>query len=134
LKCVRHLPIITPASSLLRNHSTLRHSSLTLPLKLLHVPFCHGLPGSIRPVWMPSSVIHLSSASDTNSGSLSERRTLGGPRSETRRGVDHTTRADRSGDIDRQALARALIDHRQTLDLMVGRDVVEHEVIGGSLC
>jgi hypothetical protein len=30
--------------------------------------------------------------------------------------------------------ARALIDHRQTLDLMVGRDVVEHEVIGGSLC
>ena len=38
--------------------------------------------------------------------------------------VDDATRADRSGDVDRQTLARALVDDRQTLDLLAGRDVV----------
>jgi hypothetical protein len=30
------------------NHSRLKHSSLSFPLKLSPLPFCHGLPGSIN--------------------------------------------------------------------------------------
>lgn len=30
------------------NHSRLRHSSRSLPLKLSHLPFCHGFPGAIK--------------------------------------------------------------------------------------
>jgi hypothetical protein len=57
-----------------RNHSRLRHSSRNLPLKLSVAPFCQGLPGSINAVSIPMLVIQISSARETNSGPLSERR------------------------------------------------------------
>ena len=41
-----------------RNHSTLRHSSRSLPLKLSSLAFCQGLPGSIRAVPMPAWASH----------------------------------------------------------------------------
>ncbi len=45
---------MTKAASLReRNHSMLKHSSRSLPLKLSLVPFCQGLPGSIRPICHP---------------------------------------------------------------------------------
>jgi hypothetical protein len=66
-----------------------------LPLKLSAAPFCQGLPGSINAVSMPWSTIHLSSARDTNSGPLSERRWSGAPRSLTSRDSTSITRPER---------------------------------------
>ena len=49
----RQLSITTRASRSEANHSRHRHSSLSLPLKLSHLPFCQGLPGSIKIGLMP---------------------------------------------------------------------------------
>ncbi len=62
-----------------RSHSTLRHSSRNLPLKLSSAPFCQGLPGSITAVSTPASVIQRRIACDTNSGPLSDRLYRGAP-------------------------------------------------------
>ena len=68
-----------------RNHSTLRHSSRSLPLKLSALAFCQGLPGSISAVLMPAWASHSRTSRLTNSGPLSERRKSGAPCRLTRR-------------------------------------------------
>lgn len=49
----RQASMITAASRRDLNHSSNRHSSRNLPLKLSSVPFCQGLPGSLSTVAMP---------------------------------------------------------------------------------
>jgi len=49
---------------------------------------------------------------------------------EAREHFDHTGRADRAGDVDRECLAGELIDHGQALDLLAVGAGVEHEVVG----
>ena len=63
-------------------------------LKLSFKPFCHGLPGSISARSRDSRAAHLSSAFNTNSGPLSERRLRGAPRSLIRRDSTSITRPD----------------------------------------
>lgn len=60
----------TLASRRERNHSTDRHSSRNLPLKLSSAPFCQGLPESLSSVAMPAPAIHSRIARLTNSGPL----------------------------------------------------------------
>src|SRR3954466_11796071 len=117
----------TFASARERNHSSPRHSSRNLPLKLSATPFCQGLPGSISAVPIPCATIHDSRALDTNSGPLSLRRKAGAPRSLTKRD-DHPRRADAAVHLDRQALLGELVGHRQALKLLAVGAAVEHEV------
>jgi len=46
-----------------------------------------------------------------------------------RQDIDDTLRADRTSDVDGQAFARELIDHRQTLDLLSVSAGVEHKIV-----
>lgn len=87
--------MMTLASARDLNHSSDRHSSRNLPLKLSPAAFCHGLPGSISAVSMPWSAIHFRRARETNSGPLSDLRYRGAPRSDTSRDRTSITRADR---------------------------------------
>src|SRR3954452_13254412 len=125
----------TFASARERNHSSPRHSSRNLPLKLSATPFCQGLPGSISAVPIPCATIHDSRALETNSGPLSLRRKAGAPRSLTRR--DSTSMNPRGADaavhLDRQALLGELLGHRQALELLAVGAAVEHEVVGPHL-
>ena len=84
---------------------------------------------------MPCATIHDSSAFDTNSGPLSERRKAGAPRALTRRDSTSITRggADAAVDVDRQALLGELVGHRQALELLPVGAMVEHEVVGPHL-
>src|SRR5690606_33183403 len=43
--------------------------------------------------------------------------------------IDNTRRADTPGDVDRERLARVLVDHRQALELLAVRARVEDEVV-----
>ena len=61
-------------------------------------------------------------------GAQEPRRTVLGD--QTREHLDHAPGAYGAGNVDRQALAGELIDHRQTLDLLAARAGVEHEVVG----
>src|SRR5664279_2079833 len=74
LKWRRQVSMTTFAFARDRTHSTLRHSSRSLPLTLSSLAFCQGLPGSIKAVPMPAWASHSRTARLTNSGPLSERR------------------------------------------------------------
>ena len=56
------------ASARERKHSKLRRSSRSFPLKLSLLPFCQGLPGSIKAMTIPLCAIHSTMARLTNSG------------------------------------------------------------------
>jgi hypothetical protein len=64
--------MIAAASRRVRNHSMLKHSSRSRPLKLSSVPFCQGFPGAMCAVSMPSAVVQRRIALETNSGPLSD--------------------------------------------------------------
>ena len=66
-----------------------------LPLKLSSVPFCQGLPGSIRATSMFDSTIHSRIALLMNSGPLSERKIAGAPCWLTSRASTSITRFER---------------------------------------
>ena len=44
--------------------------------------------------------------------------------------LDHTMRADATGNVDRQTLAGELVDHGEALELLTVGAGVEHEVVG----
>ena len=122
----------TLASARERNHSTLRHSSRNLPLKLSLVPFCQGLPGLISAVAMP---LFGDPFEDRVADELrlivraqEERRSLRAD--ELREHLDHALGTDRAGHVDGQALVGELVDHRQALDLLALGGGVEDEVVG----
>ena len=101
-------------------------------MKLSATPFCQGLPGSINAVPIPCATIQDSSAFDTNSGPLSERRKAGAPRALTRRDSTSITRGERMRPSTSIA-SPSLVGHRQTLELLPVGAMVEHEVVGPHL-
>ena len=122
----------TLASTRERNHSTLRHSSRSFPLKLSSLPFCQGLPGSIRAVLDAGLCQPLE---DRQADELrpvvraqEERRAVHAD--EPRQHLDHALGADRAGHVDGQTLPGELVDDRQAFELLAVGAGVEDEVVG----
>ena len=117
------------------NHSMLRHSSRNLPLKLSFDAVLPGLPGSMSAVSMFACVSQRRIARGHELravvGSQIRRRAVNADK--LREHLDDPAGADAAGDIDRQALPRELIDHRQALQLLAVGAGVEHEVVGPDL-
>src|SRR5262245_22661214 len=104
------------ASVRLRNHSMLMNSSLNLPLKLSLSAFWQGLPGSISAVSIFASASHLqerlADELRTVIGADEHRYTVSAD--QPGKYVDDASRADIACHIDRQALARELVEDSQT--------------------
>ena len=77
----------TLASVRERNHSMERHSSRHLPLKLSTMPFCQGLPGSIKAMPSPWPAPQRNSDFETNPGHCPNAG-----------GAEHRVHCNRSGD------------------------------------
>ena len=122
----------TLASARERNHSTLRHSSRSLPLKLSLVAV---LPGLARIDQRRGDAALGDPLEDCAADELravvraqEERRAVRAD--EAREHLDHALGADRAGHVDGQALAGELVDDRQALDLLAVGAGVEDEVVG----
>jgi hypothetical protein len=67
------------ASIKLPNNSASKHSFLNVPLRLSLLPFCHGFPGSMVAILIPSLFIQRWRSSAIRSAPLSLRMALGQP-------------------------------------------------------
>ena len=92
----------TWASSRVSQRSRLRHASRRVPWKDSTAPFSQGLPGAIKRVVTPTRCSQSRTAVAVNSGPLSDRREVGGPRA-TKRGAN---RASTSSLRSRRATSR----------------------------
>ena len=121
----------TFASSRLRNHCSVKHSSRNFPLNDSSVPFCHGLPGSMNAVSICAVCSQRRIAVRHELGAVVGAQVARRPvhAHELRQHLDHAPRPNAAGHIDRQALARELIDDRQALQRAAVRAGVEHEVV-----
>ena len=98
----------TRAAARLENQCMLRHSSRNFPLKLSLVAFCQGFPGAMKALLTPQRLSQPSTASEMNSGPLSECKVSGAPqclklvdtyRPSDGRGAGGVPRADDSYDL-----------------------------------
>jgi hypothetical protein len=123
--------MIAVASGLERNHSMLKHTSRSLPLKLSSVPFCHGLPGSMCAV---STCARRQPAQDR---SRDELRPVVGAQApgravhadQPRQHLDHPARPDAARHVDGEHLARPLVHDREALEPLPVGAGVEDEVV-----
>ena len=107
----------TFASARFRNHCSERCSSRNLPLNDSSAPFCHGLPGSMSAVSICAVV------QPAQDRARDELRAVVGAQvarravhaHELRQHLDDAAGPNAAGHVDRQAFARALVDHRQAL-------------------
>ena len=112
-----------------------RHSSRNLPLKDSLLPFCQGFPGSMCAVSMFACVQPVQNRSGDKLRAVVRSQVLGAAvnADQLAQHLDDSAGADAAGHIDRQALARELIDHRQTLQLLAVGAGIEHKVVGPDL-
>ena len=104
-------------------------------MKLSSAPFCQDFPGSLSAVSIFALPSHSRIAWLTNSGLVvraqeSRRAALG---DQACKHLNHAAGTNEAGDVDRQALAGELIDHRQAFDLLAARAGVEREVEGSDV-
>ena len=132
LYCRRNAALTTRASARLRNHSTLRHSSRNLPLKLSLTPFCQGLQGDDE---RRVNVVALEPAEDGHRDGLGP---VVGPQHERSAAETHKTaqnlvnapRPQAAGDVYRQRFAGPFVDHGQARQFLAACAGIEDEIVG----